>query len=173
MVYVRHRPRMVRQSIYEDLIATLADLNWLGATPLGLLRDEPLQVIDFFPEGAVLQNEGIAPNTLAMDAGRPGELALAELGGIRYEQPYLFNFALYADTDGVALALFSDMHDRYMGWSGYGDSVPLYNFNQATPTVVVNMEVDGFRWAKAADQVVPDIQVYFAELWLIDHLEMT
>lgn len=170
MAYIRHRSRMVRQSVFEDLRRVLGELGWIGATPMAMLGSNPLVLIDYFPENFAERGEQIALNTLAIDAGRPSEPELYELGGGMYQQEYQFNFAFFSASDGIALALFQDLTDRYKGFSEDA-YVPLFNYLQATPTHVVDMEVDGFRFVKSVDQPVPDVQLYYGELTVTDYLE--
>jgi len=73
MVYVRHRDRMVQESVYEDLVNTLIAFRWIPGTTtrpvrdpydgpdptivqtdpdqvLKMVKDHPITLIDYFPE---------------------------------------------------------------------------------------------------------------------------
>lgn len=171
--YVRHRPRMVRQSVYEDLKIHLEEMNWIGSTPLNILAVDgvvsPLTLRDYFPTNAEFQGEEIPPNTLAIDQGTPGPARLHEMGGPLRSQLYYFNFALFAHSDAVALSLFSDLNDRYMGIT-HAEIITLWDYLQATPTPVVDMEVETFEVMKSPEQPAPGKQLYFAELVITDYI---
>lgn len=185
MAYIRHRPRMVRESVLEDLRATLVSLDWVPDDPnwrhgdpydegefLGMLST-PVVIEDYYPVEAAYQGENIAPNTLAIDQGTPQEPEYVELGGDDREQAYLFNLAFFAENDAVAVALFSDLSDRYNGISPLTfQSVPLFNYLAATPTFIVNMEVTSFEVAKSPQQPAPGRLLWFAQLTISDYLEL-
>ena len=139
--YVRHRSRMVRQSIYEDakhVLSVARDYagrlendplvainqigspdvySWISATPprvMPLLGEYPLNFIEYFPDEGLEAYEKIQLNTLALDNGVPGPEQEYELGGM-YSQEWMFTFAMNASTDAVGQALFQDLNDRYIG----------------------------------------------------------
>lgn len=166
-MYVRWRTRMVRASVINDLKLTLTDTDWLGATPLGL-RTIPIKVVD---GPASDPNKPLDKNTLALDNGMAGELELAQLGGGLFEQPYQFNFMFFAESDAVGHALMQDLADRYTGRTGV-PSLALYDFGQATPVFVCNMEVESFDYARAPGEVAAyDQHLFFAELIITDFVE--
>lgn len=176
MTYIRHRPRMVRESVYEDLKIVLGDLGWLAnhATPVMAMLTEPITVTDYFPVEAIYQGEEVELNTLAIDQGTPNEPQYVELGGTDREQLYIFNFAFFAENDGIALSLFSDLSDRYKGVSpGDREAVSLFDYNAATPTPVVEMDVLSFEVAKSPEQPAPGRLLWFAQLVVSDYLEMS
>lgn len=190
MAYIRHRPRMVRQSVLEDLRATLIQLDWVPDDPnwkpgdpydadqfLGMLSS-PVVVEDYFPVEAVYQGEAVEVNTLSIDQGTPQEPVYVEMGGEDRAQDYVFNFAFFAENDAVALALFSDLTDRYKGLLRYPDgsrayeSIALFNYLAATPNEVVRMEVTSFEVAKSPQQPAPGRLLWFAQLVITDYLEL-
>lgn len=185
MPYIRHRPRMVRQSVYEDLRSLLVDLDWVPDDPswkpgdpydpsefMGMLSS-PVVLTDYFPVSASYQGEDIEPNTLALDQGTPDEPQYVEMGGDDQEQGYLFNFAFFAENDAVAMGLFSDLADRYRGVTpGRFAAVTLFDWLVATPIPVVEMEVASFEVAKSPDQPAPGRMLWFAQLVVTDYLEL-
>lgn len=133
-LYVRHRARHIRQSVYRDArhalsvrrdyrgrVNATSGYAWLddAATPriLPLLGDERLTFIDDFPEEGYEAYAKIALNTLALDNGRSEEEYEHELGGYM-AQEWTFNFAINASSDAIAQALFQDLNDRYVGRIG-------------------------------------------------------
>lgn len=139
--YVRHRARMVRQSIYEDARHVLGaprdymgrlashpevakkNFNvpdvyaWLHPNPdnvMPLLGEYPLTFIEYFPQEGLEAYEKIALNTLALDNGAAEPEKEYELGGL-VSQEWTFTFAINSSTDAVAQALFQDLNDRYVG----------------------------------------------------------
>lgn len=190
--YVRHRDRMVRESVYEDLTNTLIACRWMTGTTTravhtvedGVLRvvsttdtqvlrllSTPLTVIEFFPETQDQSDpdKRVALNTLAMDTGRRGDSQEVELGSSLRQVEHIFNFAFYAEEDATASALFNDLADRYDGKLVNGDAVHLYNYNVEPPTLVSRMEVGQFRYTRDAERVAPEeVHLYFAELTLVD-----
>lgn len=177
MTYIRHRPRMVRESIFEDLGNVLGELGWLAdkPTPVMAMLSEPLKLTDYFPVEAIYQGEEVELNTLAIDQGTPNEPQYTELGSLARDQLYIFNLAFFAENDGIALSLFSDLSDRYKGASPNSfsrEAVTLWNYNAATPTPVVEMEVLSFEVAKSPEQPAPGRLLWFAQLVVSDYLEM-
>lgn len=169
MTYVRHRSRMVRQSVWDDLKVTLEDLDWTGSTPLAILNSKPVVLVDNLPEGSRLKGSDISINTLAMDQGTAGEIYEYEMGGL-LAQDYLFRFAFFAETEGVALALFQDMQDRYYSFNT-SNTVALYDYMQATPSKIVDMEVESFTSERAAEQPIIGMEIFYARLDLVDFLD--
>jgi hypothetical protein len=203
MAYIRHRDRMVRESVFEDLQNTLIACSWLAGTTskavlpvdgsggvaatvttapaatLQLLEGSPINLIDAFPENDPAPTDdtsGRTPfNTFAMDTGRPGQATPLELGNaLTYEKPYTFNYAFYAVSDAVALAVMNDLADRYKGHIVDGDAIDLYNYLAADPTTpVMRMDVESFRYARDTEQTSTsfDVHLYFAELVIVDLVE--
>lgn len=172
---VRWRPRMVRESVLQDLRETLTTLGWMPASPYGFMRGYPLVITDAWPEEAEVHGERIARNTLAVDQGVPGEPYLLGMGGGPMGRDYIYTFAFYAVNDATATALFQDLMDRYAGrevaLNAFRPFVPLYDFSVDPPAPVVDMEVEGFRFNRSVDQVAPGFELYFAELELTDFVD--
>lgn len=167
--YVRWRPRMVRTSVFEDLKTTLANTGWTGSTPAISLK-YPVSVVEFFPEFAIYDENKVRWNTLAIDEGDPGDLEEFELGG-KFSRDYRFNLALYAESDGIGSSLFSDLADRYLGLTD-SPFISLYNYNVATPALIVRLEVQGFQYLKAPQDVAPaEHHLFFAELLVRDFVD--
>lgn len=139
---------------------------------LPLLQGAPMQVIDYFPEteGTRPRDEKVPKNTFAMDSGQPSDPVDAELGSSAQEQEYTFNFAFYAVSDAAAIAVMSDLRDRYSGRIVAEAGINLYDLNSATPTVaILQMEIETFRFARPSEQVTSsDIHLFFAELTITD-----
>ena len=160
--YVRHRNRMIQESVFEDLVDTLIACRWMAGTTsrevwnpynpgvfehvtttadqiLPLLEGNPVVPIDFFPEaeegGAAGESEGsrTEPNTLAIDSGEPGEPLPLELGSNAVVVPYTVSMAFFAVSDAVALALLNDLADRYRGALVRQDFINLWNYNATDP----------------------------------------
>jgi hypothetical protein len=171
---------MVRESVYQDLRDTLIRCQWLEGTTsdgvtttaeetLALLEGRPLNLIDYFPESDGAPAETLY-NTFAMDIGDHGEMVEGELGGF-LEQPYTFNMAFYALTDAVAMAVMSDLYDRYLGITE-SPFISLYNYLADPPNVVVRMEVENFRYARDITQVAPhEVHLFFASLEITDYVD--
>lgn len=170
--YIRHRPRMIRESMYEDLKNVLDELGWMGEDYMGMLGDDPVILTDYFPVDAVYQGEDVEVNTLAVDQGTQSEPQYVEMGSDNREQMHLFNFAFFAKNDGIALSLFSDLTDHYKGVApGATESLPLFNYNEDPTTHVVDMEVLSFEVAKSPEQPAPGRLLWFAQLILLDYLD--
>lgn len=167
--YVRWRPRMVRESVFEDMKTTLANSGYIGASPSIALK-YPVDVVEFFPEFGVYDQDTVKYNTIAVDNGEPGPLEEYELGGL-FSRDYRFNMALYAENDGIGLSLFSDLGDRYLGLTNY-PFIPLYNYNETVPSLIVNMEVLAFNYTRAPQEVAPyEHHLFFGELILRDFVQ--
>lgn len=215
--YVRHRARQVRQSIYSDARVTLETLrdyagrlpddpnvdvdgngdprvfSWLAEDDdlrLPILGQDPMTFIDYFPDGGIQAYEKLELNTLALDNGRSEEEYEYELGGL-FAQEWTFTFAINASTDAVAMALFQDLNDRYIGRTSVpsqpelidnlqpgdappgpmaGDRITLYNYAASPPIPIVRMEMETFRFAKTPEEVAPGVHLFFGELVLTDFL---
>lgn len=172
--YVRWRPRMVRQSVYEDLVTTLEGLGWYSRDPnnpalnINLLEGEPLKLRETFPDESEYQDRSVESNTLAMDHGTPSEEYEYEMGGMA-AQDWTFTFAFYAVSDAAAQALLQDMADRY--WGRTEDPfISLFNYADATPSEVLRMEVDAFRFNRSVDQIYPGHDLWFAEMVVTDFI---
>lgn len=156
--YVRHRDRMVQESVFRDVEDTLIACRWKAGTTrrkvidpydagsgwkivttvaddlLKLLQGAEVKIIDYFPEAGgnddeTGQSRKTEPNTFAISTGEAGDAVPVELGSNMEEQPYTFTMAFYAVSDAVALALLNDLRDRYLGRLVRGDYVELYNYN--------------------------------------------
>lgn len=159
--YVRHRDRMVQQSVRSDLRDTLIACRWLSGTTarevidpddigsgwqlvtrtsdelIKLLQGHEVKLIDYFPEAggnddAAGESRKTDPNTFAMDQGVAGEAFFLEMGSNMKGQPYTFTMAFYGVSDAVALALLNDLRDRYDGRLVRDDHVDLLNYNDPT-----------------------------------------
>lgn len=189
-VYIRHRDRMIRESVFEDLRDTLIACQWLAGTtsrpvhdvdtgvvavvtttPAQTLRllNTPVTIVEYFPEANDTQHGAVALNTFAMDVGRQGDSALVELGSSMVETQHIFNMAFYAEEDSTAIALYNDLRDRYRGRIINGDAIALFNYYQEPPTLVSRMEVDLFRFTRDAEHIAPEqVHLYFGELTITD-----
>jgi len=191
MTYIRHRPRMVASSVFEDLKNTLIACRWMAGTTskpvrnpdtgnlevitvaetqtLRALEGNPIQLIDYFPD--VDGTETGRLNLLAMDQGSPGETVPVEMGSSLEERPYTFNLAFYAVSDAAALALFSDLDDRYRGRIVEGAGIDLFNYLESASIPASRLEVDAFRWAQDDERAPSLVHLYFGELNLTDVLD--
>lgn len=156
--YVRHRDRMVQESVFRDLEDTLIACRWKTGTTLRKVVDPyapgvgwqivtttsqeilkiaqgaEVKIIDYFPEAGGNNDEAgesrkTAPNTFAVDTGVTGEAVPLELGSNMEERPYTFTMAFYAVSDAAALALLNDLRDRYLGRLVRDDRIDLFNLN--------------------------------------------
>ena len=184
--YVRWRPRMVRESVLEDLKSVLEEQGWWDPDDstyvgFGFMRNYPLLLVEAWP-GDMEYQEKITPNTLAVDQGVPGEPYHLGMGGGPMGRDYLFTYAFYAVNDATASALFQDLSDRYFGRKTkprpapnpperYSRIIPLRDYAQDPPPIVVNMEIEGFRFNRSVDQVAPGFDLYFAELVVTDFVD--
>lgn len=188
--YVRHRDRMIQQSVYEDLRDVLIACRWLPGTTsnpvwnvstgvwetvttasnatLPLLEGSPLNLIDYFPEsegdrGSVGQPTASKTplNTFALDNGTPSTGVLRELGNRSSELvQWRFNMAFYAASDAVAQAVLSDLRDRYRGRLARPDFIDLWDYNAGAEDPVVRMSVESFSYVANTDQSVAPYEVH-------------
>lgn len=194
--FIRHRDRMVQESVFQDLRDTFIACRWMAGTtsrpvrnpalPVGsprevvttldtdvypLLEGSPLNLIDYFPEAEGTADPATATplNTFAMDNGSPGDPTWVELGSDMMEQPYVFNFAFYAVSDAVAMSVMNDLRDRYLGRIVDGDGIDLHDYLTDPNMVVTRMDVESFRHSRDVERVAPnEVHLYFAELRLTD-----
>lgn len=187
--YVRHRDRMIQESVFEDLKDTLITCRWMAGTTarpvrhpttgvwglvttaadqtLGMLDSTPINLIDYFPEaeGSSVAGDpasGKTPdNTLALDNGTRIESEPREMGNRTAETVlYRFSMAFFAASDGMAQALLGDLADRYRGRAVRDDIVELWNYNDLSATLpVVRMSVESFQFTSAADQEVAPVEL--------------
>ena len=201
--YVRHRDRMIQESVFEDLRDTLIACRWLAGTtarpvsdPYGgnawrvvttteqqtlpLLEDNPIVLIDYFPEAEGRNAAGepelskTALNTFALDNGTRVDSEPRELGNPTAKLVlYRFNMAFFAANDAVAQAVLNDLADRYEGRLVRPDFVELWNYNSADPLPVVRMSCEGFEYTSNTDaEIAPqEVHLYFAELLVLDEVD--
>jgi len=208
-LYIRHRDRMVQESVFEDLRNTLIACRWMDgatrapvrdpATPtvfnsttgaydnppsniittalkdiLPLLEGTPVSLIDYFPEleGTRPRNEKTPMNTFAMDSGQADDPQESELGSRRAEQMYTFNFAFYAISDAVAIAVMNDLRDRYSGRIVNRGAIDLYDWVNNPTTPVASLDIETFRYVRPDDQVTTsEVHLYFGELSITDFID--
>lgn len=200
--YVRHRDRMIQESVFQDLRDTLIACRWLAGTTsqpvsdpydpgtvglvttsgtqvLKLLENNPVVLIDYFPEAEDEKNRVADPassktalNTFALDNGRRGEATPRELGSSAQIVPYLFNMAFYATSDAVAAAVLNDLVDRYAGRLVRDDAIELWDYNTAATAPVVRMDIEGFRYTRNTELATPaNVHLYFGELQIVDDVD--
>jgi hypothetical protein len=185
---------MVRASVFQDLKDTLIACHWLAGTTSRALKDPdtgasgvitrvdadvypllesaPITLIDYFPDASGETESKTAVNTLALDAGQPGDPTPVELGSSLIEQPYQFNLAFYAVSDAVAQAVFADLRDRWYGRIVDPGGIPLYNFLADPSIEVTRLDVDSFRFSRDANTVSPaEVHLYFGELIMTDFVD--
>jgi hypothetical protein len=164
--YVRWRPRMVRLSVFADLKTTLNTTGWLSAP----LR-QAFAVREFFPEFAVYADDEVHVNTLVMDSAEPLQIEEWELGG-QLTRMYRVNMAFYAQDEETAIAVFSDLSDRYDGITD-APYISLYDYNQAgDPPLITRMEIESFQYVKASLDVAPyEHHLWFVELMVRDFVD--
>lgn len=193
MTYIRHRQRMVQESIFEDLCDTLIACRWFVGTTVRtvlnpanntlqhvttaesdvypLMAKEYLEILDEYPSQ---QDEQKSPriNTLVIDSGTSGESSTVEMGNSSLrDQPYIFSMAFFAESDALAAALLSDLKDRYEGRLVGGTAIALYDY-LTDPNVIVGwLEIDIFRFNKDPGQVSSEAgQLYVMELAVLDYI---
>ena len=195
MTFIRHRSRMVQESVFEDLQDTLIACRWLAGTTTRAVRNpansgalevvtvnlagiyplaegHSITLLDYFPETKGEVVGPTLPNTFAMDSGESGEPSQLEMGSNTMEQPYRFNFAFFASSDAVAEAVLSDLNDRYLGRLVGGDAINLYNYLDDPTTAVVRMDIEMFRYARnLTEATASDVHLFFAELHIVDLVE--
>lgn len=183
--FVRWRPRMVRQSVYKDMVDTLlTSCGWpvvingvrqdgINSIPASTLQVTPLNIIEYFPEDGFGQNNPVLPNTLALDNGLPGPLEMSSMGGL-FERTYRFQYAFYAENDAVAQSVFSDLSDRYLGLAD-SPFITLYNFaTTPDPTPIVRMEVEDFQYSRAPGEVAPwEKHLFLAFMEVTDYVNVS
>lgn len=163
--YVRWRSRMVRSSVYNDLVATLTATGWTNAN-----LSFPFTVKEFFPEFTIYVQDKVHVNTMVIDDGEPTAMEEWELGG-ELTKVYRFNLAFYGQDAETGIAVFSDLDDRYEGLTN-APFVPLYDYNRATPPLIRMMAVESFQYTRAAADSVPyEHHLFFAELQVRDFID--
>lgn len=193
--YVRHRDRMVQESVYQDLRDTLIACRWMaGATShevfdpydpgsgpanvttqsadvLPLTQGDEVKLIDFFPK-AELESFKTEINTFALDNGTADEMIPMEMGSNAVEQQYTFTMAFWARSDAVALAVMNDLRDRYMGRLVRNETIALWDYNATATDPVVRMDIDSFKYTQNVDAVAPgEVHLFFAELVVTDYVD--
>jgi len=194
MVYIRHRDRMVQQSVIADLQDTLIACRWMVGTTSREVTDPdtglgdvitvaeadvfpladgyPVTLLDYFPETLGEAGGTTAPNTLAVDTVHPGDPEFMEMGSALLEQPYRVALALQASSEAAAKAIMSDLKDRYEGRIVSGAYVQLIDYVTDPDTVVLDMEVDSFMYARDTSEATPsEVFLFYAELSLVDFVD--
>lgn len=192
--YVRHRDRMVQESVYQDLKDTLIACRWMAGTTaqpvvdpydpddpivvttiladvLPLTQGNPVNLIDFFPK-AELETFKTEMNTFALDNGTADDMIPMELGSNATEQAYTFTMAFWAKSDAVALAVLNDLRDRYAGRFVRNETISLWDYNTNATDPVVRMDIESFKYSQNVDAIAPgEVHLFFAELVLTDFVD--
>lgn len=193
--FVRHRDRMVQESVYQDIKDTLIACRWMTGTTsvevidpndpgfgpkivtttedqvMKLAKDAPLILIDYFPQS---EQDGTKtePNTFALDNGTADDMIPMEMGSNACEQVYTFTMAFWANSDAVGLAVMNDLRDRYSGRLVRNETLCLWDYNNVSATPVCYMDVDRFIYNQNTDAVGPgDVHLFFAQLSLTDYVD--
>ena len=191
-MYLRHRPRLVQQSVVTDLQDTLIACRWMvGTTSRAVLNpvtglvevvttglDDvyplaqdnqgavlPITLQEYFPEDA---GEITRLNTFAVDVLKPEDPEDLELGSNAEERMYVFNFAGFFTSDAMGISVMSDLGDRYAGRLLGNESIDLIDFVADPATVAARMEIDVFRWTLDINGIAPDAHLFFGELSIVD-----
>lgn len=192
MVYVRHRHRLVRESVFDDIHNTMIACRWMSGTTshevtnpdtdvfevvttdpsdvFPLLDGHEVSLVDYFPESSSGSpaTAAVVLNTMAVAGGEIGDKSDMELGNrFAHYQPYKFGMALYASSDAVAHAIFGDLNDRYRGALVNSDNIALYD---ADGDFVVDMEVSSFTYYRDVE-VLAEENLYFGILNIVDLVE--
>lgn len=190
MAYIRHRQRMLQESVFEDLKNTLIACRWVTGTTsrqvinpendtletvttttndvFPLVGDGPLVLMDAFPADP----SGIKPNVLAVDAGVGGESQSWELGnGALREQPYSFAMALLVENDALGNAVLNDLRDRYEGRLVAPDAIPIFDYLTSDSVVVGYLDIESFRWTPDFEMSTQVARYFNVELTVVDFVE--
>lgn len=114
---MRHLSRHLQATVQNHVRDHLAFLDWIGPeenTPFGAL---PVQYQTVRPSEALLQS--VTPNLVAVSFGGQTDDAEEQMGGGLVSQEHVVFVDVYAENEGVGLALAEDIRDLLVGRASY------------------------------------------------------
>lgn len=136
---MRHLSRHLQSTVQDHVLRHLTELGWVGApatVPFGAL---PVTFQKVAPREEQLAS--ITPNLVAVSFGRQTDDEEEEMGGPLISQEHVFFVDIYAENEGIGLALSEDVRDLLVGRASYGTRPPsryvtLENYSTSPPTPV-------------------------------------
>jgi hypothetical protein len=135
MVWLRHSLRHVHRTIYDCVVTGMTSLGWAG--PTTPFSADPVQFLSEFPKEFNLAKAILEPNKLVVTYGIEFPATWLELGGVLAEQRIPFFVDIYGETEGITLALATDVRDLLMGrFPVSSRRIPVKDYTSTTPTAV-------------------------------------
>lgn len=131
------RARAVIDSVYYEVERILTDLGWFDSGRAHL----PIDLIDEDP----IDRETVAFNTLAVVPSNTTDEDV-EMGSNLSDHRRTFYLDFFAENQAIGEHLINDLGDALQGRMASiqrgSPYIPLYDYSQATPPLIRNMEVE-------------------------------
>lgn len=137
---MRHLSRHLQATLENHVEAWLTGLGWLDPvnTPLGAL---PVTFQRKRPDEHLLQS--VQPNLVTVSFGSQTDDAEEELGAGLVSQEHVVFVDIYAENEGIGLALAEDIRDLLVGRPpGVSRYVPLMDQRVNPPTPVLGYQIE-------------------------------
>lgn len=163
------RARLIKLSLYNLINNGIEDLGWFDA---GRQHADVTFVAD--PVDEVYDRLGIdiKPNVIAL-TDEDDDVDELEMGSNSKITAWDFYIDIYAEDSAVGVDLSSDIRDILMGRhdpnivSEQGPLLPVYDYNQATPTVIFNCPIENVDRGRVKVWDKP-----WEKYWYIVHFEI-
>lgn len=151
------RARLVRESLFEMLQSSLDDLGWFDPT-----RPHKALILESRPRN---QDQQIEINTATLSDENMDETDW-ELGSQLTEHTWMMWIDFFADSDALGLHFIRDVQDILRGrFSSIGRTAPrfdVYDYRQATPSVIFSCELENVVVDKAHGFLKPWLEHWYA-----------
>jgi hypothetical protein len=137
---------MLRDSLYNYVKHYLTLLGWFDS-------GRQHSAINMIPK-AIDSNDSIPMNTLALSDAEFDSTEW-EMGSVMTEDNWTFYFDFYAEDDAIGIHIIQDvkaiLDGKFASLGQIGASFPIYDYREATPSVVAHAEIENASIAKAQD----------------------
>lgn len=142
MAWLRHSLRHVHRTVFDALSTGMTSLGWTGTNPpYGAL---PVTLISEYPKEFDLVKAALVPNKIAITYGIEFPTNWIELGGTLASQEVPFFADVYAETEGIALAMTNDIRDLLLGRFPVlmKNRMPVKDYSSGTPVDLTDWRIE-------------------------------
>lgn len=141
MVWLRHSLRHIHRSTFDYVVDQMTALGWVGPTvPFGTL---PITFMSEYPQEFDVTKARLAANRVAVTMGTEDEPEWLELGGVLAAQRMPCFADIYADSEGVAAAISTDIKDCLLGrFPGTSRRIDVMDYSQSPAVAVPGWKIE-------------------------------
>lgn len=143
MEYGGQRARLIKLSLYNLIKDAIEDLGWFDD---GRQHEDVSFFADPIDEVFDRLSIDVKPNIVTL-TDEDDQIEELEMGNIAKATAWDFYIDVYAEDSAVGIALSTDIRDVLIGRHDssvvdvQGPRLPVYDYNQATPTVILNCDI--------------------------------